>query len=127
VQGEGAAAGKPTIFIRTGGCDFRCSWCDTMFAVDANLHHKEWRFMTEDEILAEVSAIDQGHKFSVTLSGGNPCMQPLGMLCEKLRAAGHEILIETQGTLAPDWLDKVDLITVSPKGPSSNMPFDEDE
>ena len=34
IQGEGAEAGLPTHFVRFGGCDYRCSWCDTMYAVD---------------------------------------------------------------------------------------------
>lgn len=33
VQGEGAVIGKPTVFVRTGGCDYPCSWCDSKFAV----------------------------------------------------------------------------------------------
>ena len=35
IQGEGALIGQPTIFVRTGGCDYRCSWCDTLHAVDS--------------------------------------------------------------------------------------------
>ena len=33
VQGEGPLIGKPTVFVRTGGCDYRCNWCDTLYAV----------------------------------------------------------------------------------------------
>jgi 7-carboxy-7-deazaguanine synthase len=32
IQGEGALVGKPTVFVRTGGCDYRCDWCDTVYA-----------------------------------------------------------------------------------------------
>ena len=53
VQGEGALIGKPTVFVRTGGCDFRCSWCDTLHAVLPAYRH-DWLPMTDEEILASV-------------------------------------------------------------------------
>ena len=33
IQGEGPLMGRPTVFVRTGGCDYRCRWCDTLYAV----------------------------------------------------------------------------------------------
>ena len=42
IQGEGALIGKPTVFVRAGGCDYRCSWCDTLYAVE-NQFRSEFR------------------------------------------------------------------------------------
>ena len=42
IQGEGALAGRPTIFVRTGGCDFRCTWRDSLHAVDP-VHKANWK------------------------------------------------------------------------------------
>ena len=58
VQGEGALIGKPTVFVRTGGCDFRCSWCDTLHAV-LPAHRHDWSPMTPEEILARVETADR--------------------------------------------------------------------
>src|SRR5689334_14548897 len=79
IQGEGALIGKPTVFVRTGSCDYRCSWCDTLYAVLPE-YKSDWRSMTTEEIFAEVQCLS-GHKpILVTLSGGNPAIQPLGDL-----------------------------------------------
>ena len=56
VQGEGALIGRPTVFVRTGGCDYRCSWCDTLYAVLPEYRH-DWRPMAPDAILARVDAL----------------------------------------------------------------------
>ena len=39
IQGEGALIGEPTVFVRTGGCDYRCTWCDSLHAVDSAYRH----------------------------------------------------------------------------------------
>ena len=53
IQGEGALIGLPTVFVRTGGCDYRCSWCDSLHAVDSEFRH-DWRPMSAADVLAEV-------------------------------------------------------------------------
>jgi len=67
VQGEGALIGKPTVFVRTGGCDFRCSWCDTLHAV-LPAHRHDWTPMTPEEILARVEELTSGVPVLITLS-----------------------------------------------------------
>jgi 7-carboxy-7-deazaguanine synthase len=60
----------------------------------------------------------------VTLSGGNPALYDLGPLVGLLRERGWRTHVETQGSLAPDWLREVDAASFSPKGPSSGMGTD---
>src|SRR5687768_8363312 len=71
IQGEGAEAGVSTHFIRLGGCDYRCTWCDTMYAVDPPLVRANAERLSVDAILARVAGLE-GQPRWVTLSGGNP-------------------------------------------------------
>ncbi len=70
VQGEGAVIGKPTVFVRTGGCDYRCSWCDSKFAVLPEFR-TTWRRMFPEDVLSEIKKLSS-RPILVTLSGGNP-------------------------------------------------------
>ncbi|MBV9468132.1 MAG: 4Fe-4S cluster-binding domain-containing protein, partial [Abitibacteriaceae bacterium] len=81
IQGEGALIGKPTIFVRTGSCDYRCHWCDTLYAVLPEYRH-EWTPMTAEAILEEVARLSAGHPILITISGGNPALQPLEPLLD---------------------------------------------
>lgn len=118
IQGEGAEIGRPTIFVRTGGCDYRCSWCDTMYAVDPRFA-KNWQKMAAQDIMAEIERLSGGTPMPVTLSGGNPAMQPLEELIDLGHEKGYSFSMETQGSLPRDWFGKLDHLTLSPKGPSS--------
>ena len=120
VQGEGALAGCVTHFVRFGGCDFSCWWCDSAFAVIPAEIKKQATPMTADEILEEVCAL-RGNPDWVTLSGGNPALHELGELVDHLHELQYQVSVETQGTRWKDWLTKVDVLTVSPKPPSSGM------
>jgi 7-carboxy-7-deazaguanine synthase len=123
-QGEGLLIGKPTVFVRFGGCDYRCAWCDSLYAVLPE-HRDEWTPMTAREIADQVSAcLPEGHTFGhVTLSGGNPAIQPWGgHLVDLLHDRGYRVAIETQGSVAPKWVTSVDELTLSPKPPSSGNP-----
>ena len=122
IQGEGALIGRPTVFVRTGGCDFRCDWCDSLYAVLPE-YKSTWRRMEATAVLEEVENLSGGAPVLVTLSGGNPAFQPLGELLEIGRARGHTFALETQGTQAPDWLRELDHLVLSPKPPSSQMKF----
>lgn len=120
IQGEGAEAGVPTHFVRLGGCDYRCSWCDTMFAVDPETVRTASRPMTDDEIVDAVRA-RAGRPSWVCISGGNPVLHELATLVDGLHAAGYKVAIETQGSRWRPWLERVDRLTISPKPPSSGM------
>jgi len=123
IQGEGALIGQPTVFVRTGGCDYRCSWCDTLHAVDTAFRH-DWAPMMPDAILEEVQRLSGGSPLTVSLSGGNPAIQPLGALIDLGQARGYRFALETQGSLAKDWFSRLDVLTLSPKPPSSGMTTD---
>ncbi len=123
IQGEGALIGRPSVFVRTGGCDFRCGWCDTLYASLPEYRH-EWIAMTPEEILVRVNALAGEHPILVTLSGGNPAIQPLAPLIAAGHAIGHRFAMETQGSLAPAWLEELDWLVLSPKPPSSGMAAD---
>src|SRR5947209_6881888 len=87
IQGEGALIGKPTIFVRTGGCDYRCSWCDTLYAVLPE-YKSDWYPMTTEEVFADVQRLSGNKPILVTLSGCNPAIQPLGDLIDLGHAHG---------------------------------------
>ena len=124
IQGEGALIGVPTVFVRTGGCDFRCSWCDSLHAVDSEYRHT-WAKMSAEAVFAEVQRLAPA-PLTVTLSGGNPATQDLGPLIAMGRDAGYRFAIETQGSIVQDWFVDLDLLTLSPKPPSSGMETDWD-
>lgn len=120
VQGEGIVAGKPTIFVRTGGCDYLCSWCDSLYAVDAKKYKHTWTKMGAEAILAKCMSLAAA-PIMITLSGGNPALQPFGDVIDLGHRLGYTFAIETQGSKFPDWAPTLDSITVSPKPPSSGM------
>ena len=123
IQGEGTLIGLPTIFVRTGGCDYRCSWCDTLHAVDSD-YRDQWRPMSVDEIWQEVTRLSGGKPLTISLSGGNPAIQPLGPLIACGHAEGYRFALETQGSLAREWFAELDVLVLSPKPPSSGMATD---
>ena len=126
IEGEGPVIGRPTVFVRTGGCDYRCSWCDSLHAV-LPAHRKEWTPCTPHAVFAMVRALAP-KPIMVTLSGGNPCMHK-GL--EEVIRMGHEhgdtFAVETQGTIATRWLKDCDWVVLSPKPPSSGMKYDHDK
>lgn len=123
VQGEGPLIGRPTVFVRTGGCDYRCSWCDTVYAVLPEYRSK-WIRMGAAEIIAEVDRLTSGAAVLVSLSGGNPALQPLGPVVRLGRGRGHRFALETQGSIARPWFRDLDWLVLSPKPPSSAMQAD---
>lgn len=123
IQGEGPLMGRPTVFVRTAGCDYRCAWCDTLYAVLPE-HRDEWTRMSASAILERVDGLAGGGSVLVTLSGGNPALQPLEALIRLGRDRGHSFALETQGSVAQPWFAALDWLIVSPKPPSSGMVID---
>lgn len=126
IQGEGMVIGQKTMFVRTAGCDYSCSWCDSAFTWDSSAKDSI-RQMEPDEILKELKALG-GDGFSfVTISGGNPALlKNLNELIALLKAEQIKICLETQGSKWQDWFYEIDELTISPKPPSSGMRTDFD-
>lgn len=119
IQGEGPLIGRVTVFVRVGGCDFRCKWCDTPYAVLPE-HAATWTPMSPGEILQAVQRLADPTTL-VTLSGGNPAMyDALGETIDLLHAAHYPVAVETQASaFCPSWLGRVEHVILSPKPPSS--------
>ncbi len=123
VQGEGALIGEPTVFIRAGGCDYRCSWCDSLHAVDSAYRHT-WAPMQPDQVWARVRDLSGEAPITVSISGGNPAIQDFGPVIALGRAEGYRFACETQGSVARDWFADLDTLVLSPKPPSSGQTVD---
>ena len=114
LQGEGAWQGHAAWFIRLGGCDVGCVWCDVKDSWDASRHP----LRTIQELTGEASA-HPGRLAVIT--GGEPLMHDCGPLTRSLRATGFRTHIETSGSspLSGEW----DWICLSPK--KFKAPLDE--
>jgi 7-carboxy-7-deazaguanine synthase len=121
IQGEGMVVGQKTMFVRTAGCDYSCSWCDSSFTWDGSGKHLIVQ-MTAEEIWSELVRLG-GNGFSfVTVSGGNPALlRKLDELIAILKENNIKIGVETQGSRWQEWLYDIDELTISPKPPSSGM------
>lgn len=121
IQGEGMVIGRPTVFVRTGGCDDRCLLCDTRYAVLPK-YRSDWTPMSTEEIFAEVQRLAGYRPLLITLSGGNPAMQPLGDLIDLGKSHGYTFALETQGSIDQSWFAKLAYLTLSPKAPGMGNP-----
>ncbi len=106
LQGEGFHSGKAAYFIRLGGCDVGCVWCDVKDSWDAEAHPK----LSIDNIVQE--ALQYPARMAV-ITGGEPLMYHLDELTEALKAAGFQTNIETSG--AHPMSGKWDWVCFSPK------------
>lgn len=114
LQGEGYQAGRAAWFIRIGGCDIGCSWCDSRFSWNPRMHP----LVKTDDIIEH--AINSGAD-SVVVTGGEPLMWNLDYLCSGLKQKNISTFIETSGAYPVS--GKWDWICLSPK---RNMPPLED-
>src|ERR1700741_4461519 len=93
IQGEGELTGVPSAFIRTSGCNLRCSWCDTKYASWT----QEGMEMPIDEIVIEDSQFPTDY---VVLTGGEPMVaKGIHQLASQLKEMGKHITIETAATV----------------------------
>lgn len=111
LQGEGPYVGWPSVFIRLGGCNLACHFCDTDF--------EDFTAMSMKEAVGEIvhKANDEKGKrvrSLVVITGGEPLRQNIAPLCEALIREGFKVQIETNGTLFRELPEEVDIIC-SPK------------
>jgi 7-carboxy-7-deazaguanine synthase len=113
LQGEGYHQGKAAYFIRLGGCDVGCVWCDVKDSWDAERHPKY-------EISRLIEEIKKTPAEIVVITGGEPLMHDLTFLTTELQAAGYKTHIETSGaySLSGSW----DWICLSPKKFKAPLP-----
>lgn len=118
VQGEGSLVGVPSVFVRTSGCNLRCTWCDTPYTS----WQPEGVERSVESVLDEVRGFSARH---VVVTGGEPMIAPkIGELTSALRDAGLHITIETAGTVFSPVA--CDLMSISPKLANST-PLDREE
>ena len=96
IQGEGPFTGCPAVFVRMSGCNLRCAFCDTDFTSSA------WR-PTLGRLVERIEWEDRDHAMAslVVITGGEPMLQELGLLVCDLIGRGHQVQIETAGTVWP--------------------------
>jgi 7-carboxy-7-deazaguanine synthase len=113
IQGEGYHTGKAAYFIRIGGCDVGCSWCDTKFSWNPDLHPVVPAEQIVKNVLSHPAA-------AVVVTGGEPLMVNMDYLTSLLKGKGVETFLETSGAypLSGKW----DWICLSPK---KSMPPEE--
>ncbi len=113
VQGEGPHTGVPSVFVRLGGCNLACTFCDTEF--------ESFQDMPLAELLSTVKQLAADGRKLIVITGGEPLRQPIAPLCEALLAAGFQVQIETNGTLWRELPREVEVIC-SPKSAASLRP-----
>jgi len=115
IEGEGIEIGRPEVFVRLAGCNLRCDWCDTKYAL------KNGKEMSIEEIIIEVRKYPCK---SASMTGGEPLLQrkELFKLIQQLKKMDYWIQVNTNGTIfAKEIFGLVDLITMDCKCPSSEM------
>lgn len=113
IQGEGNHKGRAAYFIRLGGCDVGCVWCDVKDSWDAGKHP----LVSVEQLVSLVAATPAK---LVVITGGEPLMHNLTNLTAALQSAGYETNIETSGShpLTGSW----DWICLSPKKFKAPLP-----
>jgi organic radical activating enzyme len=106
LQGEGFHTGRAAYFIRLGGCDVGCRWCDAKDTWNPRVHPP----IAVAEIVGRVSAHPAR---AVVVTGGEPLIYPLGELCRELHERGIEIFLETSGS--HPFSGSFDWVCLSPK------------
>ncbi len=115
IQGEGPNIGKPAVFLRLGGCNLRCKWCDSKYTWNDQTP------MTNDRILQKIKSYPCKH---LVITGGEPLLQQDGLVELLKKLKGYFIEIETNGSIPLKIGQYVEHINCSPKLKNSkNAPY----
>lgn len=106
IQGEGFHSGKPAYFIRLGGCDVGCRWCDAKYTWNP-------RVFPPVDVDVVVARAKECAAQAIVITGGEPLLYPLEVLTSRLREEGLEIFLETSGT--HPFSGEFDWVCLSPK------------
>ena len=114
IQGETTYSGLPCVFVRTSGCNLRCTYCDTKYAYEDGTN------MTVDAVMALVKFY--GCRL-VEITGGEPLLQDdeVNSLIRFLLESGYDVLLETNGSLSIENVDRRVIKIVDLKCPDSGM------
>lgn len=113
IQGESSYAGIPCIFIRLTGCNLRCSYCDTQYA------YYEGNEISEEDIMREVR---RACISLIEITGGEPLLQKeVFPLIKRLLDEGYKVLVETNGSMSIQEIDKRAVVILDIKTPGSGM------
>ncbi|MDD4848274.1 MAG: 7-carboxy-7-deazaguanine synthase QueE [Bacteroidales bacterium] len=106
IQGEGFHTGKAAYFLRIGGCDVSCAWCDEKRAWNAG----NFQMIDIEGVVERIAVVPAK---AVVVTGGEPLLWNLDILCKKLKEKGIETFLETSGSepLSGQW----DWVCLSPK------------
>lgn len=96
LQGEGPYSGWPAVFVRLGGCNLACEFCDTEFE-----KYQKYSLEEIERQVLQLSKNDEGDvvRKLVVITGGEPMRQPIENLCERLLSLNFSVQIETNGTI----------------------------
>ncbi len=120
IQGEGKYLGRPSIFVRTSGCNLRCQWGQTKCDTPYTSWDPESNSKTIKRIFDEVSILSLNYSGvkELIITGGEPMIQKnLHFLIDELKTLNYYITLETNGTLAKHL--NLDFVSISPKLKSS--------
>ncbi len=112
IQGEGFHTGKPAYFIRLGGCDVGCAWCDAKYTWNPRIYPPT---PVAEVVERAVACAAQ----SIVITGGEPLMYPLEILTTSLKERGLTIFLETSGSHAFSGI--FDWVCLSPKRKSAPL------
>lgn len=108
LQGEGFFLGIPAVFLRLGGCNLRCKWCDTKYAQNP----KNIKEISIDEIIKTIKDYPAKH---LVITGGEPLLQQQEILSLIKKLKNYYIEVETNGTIKPILDNHINLYSCSPK------------
>lgn len=110
IQGEGANMGRPSVFVRLGGCNLKCRWCDSRFTWDPKVADN--KVATLSDVVREIKKHKAKH---LVITGGEPMLQQDKIKSLLKALPGYTVEIETNGSIDSEITELVEQINCSPK------------